>query len=80
MRLFCIGAYLLAFTIPLIGGTANAGLFNNRKNLDAFHLNGNKFEIADSNSEDGSLKESPEKELIQISEQSYHLKKGSVLS
>ena len=68
MRLFCRGAYLLAFTIPLIGGTANAGLFNNRKSLDNFYLNDNKFEIADSNSDDGSLKESPEDELILISE------------
>ena len=54
MRLFCRGAYLLAFTIPLIGGTANAGLFNNRKSLDNFHLNDNKFEIAESNSDDAS--------------------------
>ena len=68
MRLFCRGAYLLAFTIPFIGGTANAGFFNNRKSLDNFYLNDNKFEIADSNSDDGSLKESPEDELILISE------------
>ncbi len=68
MRLFCRGAYLLAFTIPLMGGTANAGFLKNKINLDNLLLNYDKFEIADSKSDEGSLKESPKDELVLISE------------
>ncbi len=48
MKLFCRGAYVLALTVPIAGGAANADLIANENKIKNTPFNVQEYKIADS--------------------------------